>query len=184
MQLYFFRFFDFLGKVFGFVKSDLVDKLDTIDREIHQEQQQHNGVNANYVTVHGAVEYEKSIGKDTATVAILRLMRGLDFIRRFLEGLYNNQDTSRKPYDLSLEAYEQTLAFRHSWTVRQLVKAGLCILPSKKNLIIYMYTGVPAGNSRGENDLIFRDVLEQFQKVYSSIHKLYEKYDFLELVPV
>jgi len=181
----FIKFFDFLGKVFGFVKSDLVDKLDTIDREILQEKLDNGGgVNVNYVTVHGAVEYEKNVGKDTATVAILRLMRGLDFIRRFLEGLYKNQDTNKKPYDLALAAYEQTLAFRHTWTVRQLVKAGLCILPSKKNLIVYMYTGVQASNTRCENDAIFQDVLEQFHKVYSSIHKLYEKHDFLELVPV
>jgi len=180
----FIKFFDFLGKVFGFVKSDLVDKLDIIEREIAQEQQDRDGVNVYYVTIHGAVVYEKSIGKDTATVAILRLMRGLDFIRRFLEGLNKNQDTNKKPYDLALAAYEQTLAFRHTWTVRQLVKAGLCLLPSKKNLILYMHTGVPASNSRSENDLLYQEFLDQFQKVYSIIHKLYEKHDFLELVAV
>jgi len=180
----FIKFFDFLGKVFGFVKSDLVDKLDIIEREIRQEKEQCDGINKHYVTIESTVEHEKSIGKNTATIAILRLMRGLDFIQRFLEGLYKNQETNKKPYELALAAYEQTLAFRHTWTVRQLVKAGLCILPTKKNLIVYMYTGVPASNSRVENDMIFQDMLTQCQKVYSGIHKLYEMNDFLELVPV
>jgi len=178
------RFFDFLGKVFTFVKSDLVDKIDIIER-CHQQDAKENGSSSgNYATIDGAVEYEKACGRDKATLAMLRLMRGLDFIRRFLENFYKNQDNNKKPYDLALSAYEQTLAFRHSWTVRQLVKAGLCILPRKKDLVVYMYTGVNPQNTRSENDQLLQEFLDQFQKVYSSMHKLYEQHDFLELVPV
>jgi len=178
------RFFDFLGKVFTFVKMDLVDKIDIIER-CHQKDLDENGPSSlNYATVDGAVEYEKSIGRDKATVAMLRLMRGLDFIRRFLDNFYKNQDNNKKPYDLALSAYEQSLAFRHSWAVRQLVKAGLCILPKKKDLVVYMYTGVNPNNTRDENNVLLQEFLDQFHMVYSSMHTLYDRHDFLELVPV
>lgn len=140
----------------------------------------------NYESVHSAVEYEKSIDiyKDhgQATVTILRLMRGLDFIRLLMDDAFVNMDTKKKCTDIALDAYDKTLAFRQKWTVRNITRAGFYMLPKKKEMIDFMLRGSPAYKNYKENDYVFKEFLAVIHQVYYLIHRTYYENDFLELV--
>lgn len=175
------KFFDQLGKLFTFVAADLIDKFQNIEKCMTND-----GENNNYVTVQRALDYEKEAGiymvNHNATLSLLRLIRGLEFIRKILENLYQNQDNGKKSYELAGQAYDATLAFRHRWTVRKLVKAGFYLLPRKNDLINIMLMGTDPANGRKENDIVYQEVLGAISKVHSIIYKIYEQNDFLELV--
>lgn len=171
------KYLDHLGKIFNFVKADLVDKFQNLDKCMKRDSK-------HYTTIQSSIEYEKQDKKvymqnPNATLSILRLIRGLDFIRKFLENLYKNKDTNKKTPELAIWAYEETLAFRHNWVVRKMVRTGLYLLPYKADLISNMSHGV---QNDKETDLIFKDFLGTIDSIYSIIHKLYDENNFLELV--
>ena len=145
-----------------------------------------DGDKKNYLTVQSAVDHEKAENvymiNHNATLSILRLIRGLEFIKKILENIYNNQDNNKKSHELAVNAYDQTIAFRHKWTVRQLVKAGFYLLPKKHDLLQIMLRGTDPANGRKENDALCQEVLGCLSKIYSIIYKIYEQNDFLELV--
>jgi len=173
-----YRFLDHLGKVFNFVKADLVDKFQNIEKCIENDP---NG--SCYVTVQSFIEHEKSnqiyMVNHNATLSLLRLIRGLDFIRKFLENLNNNKENNKKSPELAWSAYNDTLSFRHNWAVRRIVKTGLYLLPYKSDLIVIMSSGI---ENKQDGDKVFSEFLYTIDKIYMTIHKVYEKEDFLELV--
>ena len=138
-----------------------------------------------YMTVQNAIEYEKKsdihMHDKNATLSVLRLMRGLDFIRHLISNLYENRDNTRKSHDIVGQAYDQTLGHRHRWSVRKIVKAGLYLLPRKADLLDIVLIGA---DKSMEIDVIFRETLGSIDKVFSIIHKLYDDNHFLELVHV
>ena len=107
------RFFDKLGKMFSFVAYDLVDKFQNIEKL------QQKDADLRYVTVESAILYEKEqnihMVNQNATLSLLRLIRGLDFIRKFLDTFYHNIETPKKTHEWAVQVYDQTLAFRHKW---------------------------------------------------------------------
>lgn len=138
--------------------------------------------NNNYVTIHSAIEYEKSTGiykkEKKVTLSLLRLMRGLDFLRKFIEAIYNNQKTSKKSHELAWEVYEQTLSFRHNHMIRNLVKTGVHFLPKKQELFVKLSYGAEETNF----DELFKEFSSTLEKIYIILYKLYEENNFLELV--
>jgi hypothetical protein len=138
------------------------------------------------MTIQTAIEYEKS--KDTfmvnhnATLSILRLIRGLDFIRQLIDGLNHSANDNKKIHEIAVHAYETTLSFRHKWAIRQLVKAGFYLLPKKSDLIEIMLHGAEHKSTKKEIEAVFQEFLTSINKVYSIIHKIYDENDFLELV--
>ncbi|CAF0826502.1 unnamed protein product [Brachionus calyciflorus] len=171
------KFFDQIGKVFGFVVSDIKDKFHKIDKAMIKD-----GNNNHYVTVHTAIEYEKSTGfyndNKSVTLSLLRLMRGLDFLRKFIDSIYHNQNNSKKSHDLAWEVYEKTLAFRHKSMVRNLVKTGVHLLPKKQELFAKLCVGAGSINS----DEFFMEYFNTLEKVYMILYNLYSENNFLELV--
>lgn len=175
------RFFEHLGKVFSFVIAELTDKFKNVEECILKD-----GNRNNYRTITSAVEYEKKNGihllNQNATLSVLRLLRGLDFIRKLLDYIFHNQDSHKKTHELAVQAYDETLAFRHKWSVRQLVKGGLFILPKKKDLLKIMFIGSDPNNTRKENDRLYKEFLNLLDRVFSIIHNIYDENNFLELV--
>jgi hypothetical protein len=98
---------------------ELNDKFTNIDKLT-----QNDELKENYKTVKSLIEYEKKTNvymiNQNATLSLLRLNRGLEFLYKFLENIYNNQDNKKKSYELASKAYDDTLAFRHYWPVRRL----------------------------------------------------------------
>ena len=102
---------------------ELNDKFHNIDKLTRSQE-----TKAHYITVQSAIEYEKEkniyMVNQNATLSLLRLNRGLEFIKKFLENIFHNQDNKKKSYELASKAYEDTLSFRHYFVVRRLVAAG------------------------------------------------------------
>lgn len=169
---------DHLGKIFSFVKADLVDKFQNIEKL------QQNDKDNNYQTIQSSLNFEKR-SKDVymvnhnATLSILRMHRGLDFIYNFLESLYRNKDNNKKTPELASQAYEKTLAFRHKWAVRKLCKTGFYMLPYKHDLIKILSQGI---EKEQDKDRLFVEFLETMNNIFRIIHKLYDDNSFLELV--
>jgi hypothetical protein len=168
-----------LGKIFSFVAVDLIDKFHNIEKCMTNNSKV-------YAAIQSAVKYEKEnnihMVNSNATLSVLRLIRGLDFIRQLLDSIFQNKDNQKKPPELAWVVYDKTLAHRHKWTIRQLVKAGFYLLPRKSDLLKYMYHGVDPNNTDEQNNRLFLEFIEQLNHVYSIIHKVYDDYDFLELV--
>jgi len=174
------RFFGKIGKLFSFVAADLVDKFNNLEKCLAQDK------NNNYATIQSAIDYEKKheiyMENQNATLSILRLIRGLEFISKLLENMHNNMDSNKKMPELAWQVYNQTLAHRHGWPVRQLAKAGFYLLPKKHDLFQIMLIGADPNNDKKENDTLFQDFTKSLDKVYSLIHKIYDENDFCELV--
>jgi hypothetical protein len=102
---------------------ELNDKFHNIEKLTRSQE-----TKAFYTTIQSSIEYEKEkniyMVNQNATLSLLRLNRGLEFIKKFLENLYQNQDNKKKTYELASKAYEDTLSFRHYFVVRRLVAAG------------------------------------------------------------
>ena len=179
LNFLFSRFFDHLGKIFSFVSADLIDKFQNLEKCFEREKSQ-------YQTVELMIEYEKKnkiyMENHNGTLSLLRLIRGLDYLRVLLDLIHQNQDNNKKSHELGCMAYDKTLAFRHIWAVRQLVKTGLRLLPRKNDLLIIMLSGIPDKTNKKENDLLLADFIQIVNKVFSLIHKIYDENDFLELV--
>lgn len=139
-----------------------------------------------YATVQSAIDYERKheiyMENQNATLSILRLIRGLEFISKLLETMHINIDTNKKMHELAWQVYNQTLAHRHGWPVRQLVKAGFYLLPRKHDLFQIMLIGADTANGKKENDILFQEFTKSLDKVYTLIHTIYDENDFCELV--
>lgn len=184
-----------LGRIFSFVTAELNDKCSNIEKCIQKEFTTTNNNNTTtsggsgpiyYATVKSAIEYEKSNGtyaihKQT-TISLLRLLRGLDFIRRLCDNAYSNMETNKRCHEIALEAYDETLAFRHRWGIRHLARVGFHLLPKKHDMIHYMLRGSPPYAHYKENDHLFQEFISTIHRVFFLVHKTYDENDFLELV--
>lgn len=59
---------------------------------------------------------------------------GLDFIRKFLEELYNLEDNV-KLGSVARDIYDKTLADYHTWIVRSAARVAMQFLPSRGELL-------------------------------------------------
>lgn len=173
-----------MGRLFTFANIELNDKIGNVERCINNDTENH------YVTVKSAIEYEKATGlyktHSNTSVSLLRLLRGLDFIRKLLEMAYQNFDNDKKCYEIAWTAYQQTLGPRHPWAIRHLVRVGLRLLPRKEIMIDYIMCGLD--RKKGENihahESFVLETLDNLNKVFERVNKIYAENDFLELVPL
>jgi len=163
------------------VPADLNDKFQNIEKCMRND-----GDNCHYTTVQSSLLYETENDIHTlnhnATLSLLRLVRGLEFVCRLLDNLHVNRDNGKRTYELAALSYSETLAHRHHWAVRQLVKTGFYLLPRKVDLLKIMLRGVEG--ERDEQLAMYEDFLATLEKVYAAVREVYADYDFLELVLV
>lgn len=94
--------------------------------------------------VMGEVDCKHHRVSSSATVALLWMKRGLQFIREFLVEILNNQQ------DLSLaagNAYSKSLRPYHGWVVRGVFAVAVKALPSREVFISLL--AVPGGENKG-----------------------------------
>lgn len=173
------KFINMLGRIFGFVSWELNDKCGNVDKCIKKEP-------TKYRTVAEAIEHEKSTNiykvHQNTSISLLRLLRGLDFIRRLVEKTYDQLESDKKLPELAYSAYEDTLAFRHRWAIRHLVRVGMYLLPTKEVMIDLILKTAPPCHHYKEHDTIIREFIAVLNEVYSLVHKTYQENEFLELV--
>jgi hypothetical protein len=123
------------------------------------------------------IEYEKSRDDKTGTIALLRLLRALEFIYHFLQrAVISSTETSASKH-IAWDVYKQTLHKRHHKAVRLTIWFATATVPKRETLKQTLLQGeIDPQTSEKCFPLI--------ENIYQNIHKLYEENDLLELVPL
>ncbi|XP_026467671.1 ceramide-1-phosphate transfer protein-like [Ctenocephalides felis] len=129
------KFFQLMGTVFGFVSSDVKSKVDILESLLNDP---NNG--KNFQTFKSMIEYEKNndlLDKEEYTSGsrtLLRLHRGLDFIREFLKAL-GELDNCQKTSHVCQIAYNNTLAKFHPWLIKKGANVAMYTMPTREVLL-------------------------------------------------
>lgn len=128
------KFCNLMGTVFGFVGSEIGSKMDTLVelRSKHE--------NGNFATMKTMIQYEieNNLLKDSKYVSgsrtLLRLHRGLDFIRQFLKRV-GELEPHENTNSIGQEVYNNTLAKYHPWLIRKGAIIAMYVLPTREVLL-------------------------------------------------
>lgn len=121
------------------------------------------------------IEYEKQKNDQTGTVALLRLLRGLEFTKLFMERAIFSPNVSSTPKQVAWDVYKETLHKRHTRPIRVSIWLATATIPKHEVL----------------NEILLRGQIEDktterlfplIEHIYQQIHHLYETNDLLELV--
>lgn len=124
-----------MGVVFGFVSKDLRLKMDTLYEFLNNQE-----LSENFETAKKMIEYEKANellskkGYTSGSRTLLRLHRGLDFIRVFLKSVGDLQDSDNTSA-VCRAAYDQTLSNHHTFMVRSGAKLAMHTMPTREQLL-------------------------------------------------
>ncbi|PNF32371.1 Ceramide-1-phosphate transfer protein [Cryptotermes secundus] len=127
-------FFQLMGKVFAFVASDVKSKIEILEELRQGENGEH------FSTLKKMIRYESEngllnkSGYTSGSRTLLRLHRGLDFIKLFLQKVSELQDED-KTCGVCQEAYNSTLANFHPWIIRKGATVAMYALPSREGLL-------------------------------------------------
>lgn len=162
-----YKFFQLMGSVFGFVSSDLKEKIQVLNDLMNRDDR-------NYTTIKSMIEYEKEnkiLDKgdhSNGARTLLRLHRGLDFIREFLRQLGELSD-SDKTSSCCQDAYNKTLAKHHPWVVRKAAVVAMYTMPTRELLFRKV-----CGTDVQRNVDVLPKMLEVTTDVFNRTHNLYD----------
>ncbi|XP_003400592.1 ceramide-1-phosphate transfer protein [Bombus terrestris] len=162
-----YKFFQLMGSVFGFVSSDLKEKIQVLNDLMNKDDR-------NYTTIKSMIEYEKEnkiLDKgdhSNGARTLLRLHRGLDFIREFLRQLGELSD-SDKTSSCCQDAYNKTLAKHHPWVVRKAAVVAMYTMPTRELLFRKV-----CGSDVQRNVDVLPKMLEVTTDVFNRTHNLYD----------
>lgn len=173
-----FRFFALMGSIFSFVSSDLVDKVNILNSFLEDE-----ATSYQFATCKSMMEYEKSnnlLEKQnyvSGSRTLLRLHRGLDFIRKFLLKLseLNENDNTAKACK---QVYNETLANYHTFWIRQGAYIAMVTMPNRRDLLSRV---CPQEEQLAQTLQLLPDALEVMSKVYDRMENLYTMHDLHSL---
>lgn len=169
-----YKFFQLMGSVFSFVSSDLKQKIEVLIELSNKDEQ-------NYGSIKCMIEYEKEnkllekADYVNGARTLLRLHRGLDFIREFLRQLGELSDTD-KTSSCCQDAYNKTLAKHHPWVVRKAAVVAMYTMPTRELL----FKKVCGANVQRNIDVLPK-MLEITADVFDRTHNLYEKHQLHSL---
>ncbi|KAK0075454.1 hypothetical protein PV325_004778 [Microctonus aethiopoides] len=161
-----YKFFQLMGTVFSFVSSDLKQKIDHLNNLLSKEDK--------YSTIKSMIEYEKEsklIEKtdySNGARTLLRLHRGLDFIREFLRQLGEITD-GEKTSSYCQDAYNKTLAKYHPWVIKKAAIVAMYTMPTREVLFKKV-----CGDNVQRNVDVLPKMLEVTADIYNRTHNLYE----------
>ncbi|XP_011161159.1 ceramide-1-phosphate transfer protein [Solenopsis invicta] len=164
-----YKFFQLMGSVFSFVSSDLKQKIDILNDLKNKNTQ-------NYTTVKSMIEYErenKLLEKSdfvNGARTLLRLHRGLDFIKEFLQQLGDLTDVDKTTYCCQ-DAYNKTLAKHHQWVVRKAAVVAMYAMPTREALFKKV-----CGENVQRNIDVLPKMLEVTADVFNRTDSIYETY--------
>lgn len=124
-----------MGVVFGFVSKDLRLKMDILYEFLNKQE-----FAIHFETVKKMIEYEKKNdlllkkGYTSGSRTLLRLHRGLDFIRVFLKNVSELEDTANTS-GVCRAAYDQTLSHHHTFIIRSGARLAMHTMPTREELL-------------------------------------------------
>jgi len=161
------KFFQLLGSVFSFVSSDVKTKVGILE-----EFRANKEVAENFNSVKQMISYEKDKellqkkGYVSGSRTLLRLHRGLDFIRNFLRRLGEVEPDEKTSTICSL-SYNETLANFHPFLIRKSANIAMYALPQRDQLLNKVCSDVQKSIEALPEMLKFTDT------VYDRIDALY-----------
>lgn len=173
-----------LGKVMGFVVSEIEGKLKILEGHIAQNEESHKFVN-------GIVKFEvdnnititKGGKNSSASRTLLRLHRALHYIATLIKGMYHapEKDSSTT---IASSAYADTLAHHHGFFIRKGVQASFYALTSREKIQeAFAPYAVAADNVK--NQAAVKEAADSICEIFENIHGLVEKlfgdYNLLQL---
>lgn len=123
-----------MGTVFGFVNSDVVEKIGIL-RDYRK-----SNIGEHYQTIQSMIEYEVSTKttdnkkKASGSRTLLRLHRALEFVSDFLLAIVNCGE-SAKLSGVCSKSYYRTLSKHHPWVIRKGVDVAVYTLPSRQHFM-------------------------------------------------
>jgi len=167
-------FFDMLGTVFGFITSDVREKIGIL--------QEHRGSESgdNYLIMQAMFEFEiannlteKKTPPLSGSRTLLRLHRALAFTMLFMKKLSEASDHDSSS-SMASDAYNQSLANFHPWLIRKAAVWAMYTLPNVGDLT----KKISAPNvDREEAKRLLKEVTEAMKPVYDITEELYTKHD-------
>ncbi|XP_015597755.1 ceramide-1-phosphate transfer protein isoform X2 [Cephus cinctus] len=164
-----YKFFQLMGSVFSFVSSDLKEKIDVL-HELRARDEE------NYATIKKMINHEKENkilerpNSINGARTLLRLHRGLDFIREFLRQLSNLTDME-KTSACCQDAYNKTLAKHHPWIIKKAAVVAMYTMPTREILLKKV-----CGDNVQRNVDVMPKMLQVTADVFLRTDNLYETY--------
>ncbi|CEF67656.1 Glycolipid transfer protein domain-containing protein [Strongyloides ratti] len=172
------KIFTMLGRIFGFVESDVVNKLNILSTCLENKPENYNAV----LTM---IQYECSGNNkplDQGSRTLLRLHRALDFIIKFVNGLMEGHCSGISIHEIVKKAYDETLANFHGFIIRKSVGLAVYGLPDREQ-ILRRFFKIPESEEIPTEKII--NEAEEFHsvanEVYSRIQIAYETRNLLNL---
>ncbi|CAG0884445.1 unnamed protein product [Cyprideis torosa] len=166
----FYKFFNLLGTLFGFVASDVEQKVKILKGLRESEEHGHQ-----LHTVKSMLDYEteNSLHKknpNNGSRTLLRLHRALNFIYEFLTELCALEDEEKGLSHICQDTYNRTLSHFHSWPIRKCVSMAAYALPTKKGL---MHKAIQDPSEVTMITEILPETLNSIQTVYDRCQQMY-----------
>jgi hypothetical protein len=167
-------FFDSLGSVFGFITSDVRDKIGIL--RYHRSNESSDKYE--YVKCMFDFEVENNL-TDAQTKplsgsrTLLRLHRALAFTMLFMKRLSESCETDSSS-TLASESYNETLAKYHPWLIR---KAALLAMYTLANVGDMIAKASPGDVRNEEAKKLLKDAVDVIQPVYDTTEELYTTYN-------
>ena len=122
--------FDFLGSVFKFAKSDLVDKTGHLKRCCSER---------GATSVKSAVESDHAAGRALAGTSVSRplhrVTNSLKFLNLLLKDMLREDNRDDHLRVSARRAFKGSIEYYLPWAVKKAVEAGLYLLPSRTNFL-------------------------------------------------
>ncbi|XP_053685459.1 ceramide-1-phosphate transfer protein [Sabethes cyaneus] len=167
-----YKFFSLMGTVFGFVSSDVKEKVEILQKLRSQKENSEK-----FETVQIMMEYEQDANlldkKDyvSGSRTLLRLHRGLDFIYVFLKRLGELTEGDAKTNTICQTSYNETLAQFHPWLIRKGAVVAMYALPTRDHLLEKVCVDA------NEAIVLLPEMLAVGRQVYDRTQALYTKFD-------
>uniref|UniRef100_A0AC35TGP6 GLTP domain-containing protein n=1 Tax=Rhabditophanes sp. KR3021 TaxID=114890 RepID=A0AC35TGP6_9BILA len=171
------KIFGILGRIFGFVESDVTEKVAILDTFLANDK-------ANYSSVGTMIKHEchsNQCPKGNGSRTLLRLHRALQFIILFVEGLKNSQDNGMAISTVCKTSYDKTLANYHGFFIRKSVAVAVYTLPSREYIIKGFFTHADEDVSNQTIHILADKFKRVGQNVYDRIQEMYTHNNLLEL---
>ncbi|XP_055625938.1 ceramide-1-phosphate transfer protein [Toxorhynchites rutilus septentrionalis] len=167
-----YKFFSLMGTIFGFVSSDVKEKVEILEKLRQQKDNPDK-----FETIQGMMEYEQEAnlltkkGYVSGSRTLLRLHRGLDFIYVFLKRMGELDAPDANTNGICQSAYNETLAQFHPWLIRKGANVAMYALPARDQLLDRVCVDTSEAIS------LLPSMLVATRKVYDRTQELYTKFD-------
>ncbi|XP_050352179.1 ceramide-1-phosphate transfer protein [Nymphalis io] len=168
------KFLNLIGTVFSFVSSDVRSKIKIMEKHKTGEDSLY------YESFKKMMKYEKETnlheknGFTSGSRTMLRLHRGLDFIRLFLKRLSDAEECVNTCTTCQ-GSYNETLAEFHPWYIRKAATLAMHALPSRTDLLNKIFG---SEDKLKEAMTILPQTLQSCDEVYKRVEQLYTDFDF------